>query len=90
MKGTTHLSTFLGPIATVTVPAGFTPEGFPVGITFFGRGFSEAANDQAGLCLRAGGLPPSEAAEDRAGAFGQAVTIGPTKSLARPGERTAA
>ena len=43
MKGTTHLSTFLGPIATVSVPAGFTPAGLPVGITFFGRAFSEAA-----------------------------------------------
>ena len=43
MKGTTHLSTFLGPIATITVPAGFTPEGLPVGITFFGRAYSEAA-----------------------------------------------
>jgi amidase len=42
MKGTTHLSTFLGPITTVTVPAGFTEEGLPVGITFFGRAFSEA------------------------------------------------
>jgi Asp-tRNA(Asn)/Glu-tRNA(Gln) amidotransferase A subunit family amidase len=42
MKGTTHLSTFLGPIATISVPAGFTPEGLPVGITFFGRAFSEA------------------------------------------------
>ena len=43
MKGTTHLSTFLGPIATISVPAGFTPEGLPVGITFFGRAYSEAA-----------------------------------------------
>jgi Asp-tRNA(Asn)/Glu-tRNA(Gln) amidotransferase A subunit family amidase len=43
MKGTTHLSTFLGPIATISVPAGFTPAGLPVGITFFGRAFSEAA-----------------------------------------------
>jgi amidase len=43
MKGTTHLSTFLGPIATITVPAGFTAEGLPVGITFFGRAYSEAA-----------------------------------------------
>jgi Asp-tRNA(Asn)/Glu-tRNA(Gln) amidotransferase A subunit family amidase len=41
MKGTTHLSTFLGPIATLTVPAGFTEDGLPVGITFFGRAFSE-------------------------------------------------
>jgi Asp-tRNA(Asn)/Glu-tRNA(Gln) amidotransferase A subunit family amidase len=43
MKGTTHLSTFLGPITTISVPAGFTPGGLPVGITFFGRAFSEAA-----------------------------------------------
>jgi Asp-tRNA(Asn)/Glu-tRNA(Gln) amidotransferase A subunit family amidase len=43
MKGTTHLSTFLGPIATISVPAGFTQAGLPVGITFFGRPFSEAA-----------------------------------------------
>ena len=42
MKGTTHLSTFLGPIATISVPAGFTQAGLPVGITFFGRAFSEA------------------------------------------------
>jgi len=43
MKGTTHLSTFLGPITTISVPAGFTDEGLPVGVTFFGRAFSEAA-----------------------------------------------
>ncbi len=43
MKGTTHLSTFLGPITTISVPAGFAQDGLPVGITFFGRAFSEAA-----------------------------------------------
>ncbi len=34
------LSSFTG-WPTVTVPAGFTPDGLPVGIDFFGRAFSE-------------------------------------------------
>jgi amidase len=40
-KGAPHLNTFLIDAASVAVPAGFTPEGLPVGITFFGPAFSE-------------------------------------------------
>jgi amidase len=40
-KGAPHLNTFLIYTASMTVPAGFTTEGLPVGITFFGRGYSE-------------------------------------------------
>jgi Asp-tRNA(Asn)/Glu-tRNA(Gln) amidotransferase A subunit family amidase len=41
-KGAPHLNTFLIDAASMAVPAGFTAEGLPVGITFFGPAFSEA------------------------------------------------
>lgn len=41
MKGSPHLNTFLIYTASITVPSGFTDEGLPVGITFFGRPYSE-------------------------------------------------
>jgi Asp-tRNA(Asn)/Glu-tRNA(Gln) amidotransferase A subunit family amidase len=40
-KGAPHLNTFLIYAASMAVPAGFTKEGLPVGITFFGRPYSE-------------------------------------------------
>ena len=40
-KGAPHLNTFLIYVASMAVPAGFTPQGLPVGITFFGRPYSE-------------------------------------------------
>jgi len=40
-KGAPHLNTFLIYAASMVVPAGFTPAGLPVGITFFGRPYSE-------------------------------------------------
>ena len=40
-KGAPHLNTFLIYVASLAVPAGFTPQGLPVGITFFGRPYSE-------------------------------------------------
>jgi amidase len=40
-KGAPHLNTFLIYAASIAVPAGFTEEGLPVGITFFGRPYSE-------------------------------------------------
>jgi amidase len=40
-KGAPHLNTFLIYAASIAVPAGFTPEGLPAGITFFGRPYSE-------------------------------------------------
>jgi Asp-tRNA(Asn)/Glu-tRNA(Gln) amidotransferase A subunit family amidase len=40
-KGAPHLNTFLIDAASMAVPAGFTAQGLPVGITFFGPAFSE-------------------------------------------------
>ena len=40
-KGVPALNTFLVYAASMTVPAGFTSDGLPIGITFFGRPYSE-------------------------------------------------
>lgn len=40
-KGVPHLNTFLVYASSITVPAGFTSDELPVGITFFGRPYSE-------------------------------------------------
>jgi amidase len=40
-RGVPSLNTFLAYAATMTVPAGFTEDDLPVGITFFGRPYSE-------------------------------------------------
>jgi Asp-tRNA(Asn)/Glu-tRNA(Gln) amidotransferase A subunit family amidase len=40
-RGAPHLNTFLIYAASLTVPAGFTTDELPVGITFFGRAYSE-------------------------------------------------
>ena len=42
-RGSPRLNTFLIFAASITVPSGFTAEGLPVGITFFGRPYSEPA-----------------------------------------------
>ena len=42
MRGTTHLNTFLVYVPSISVPAGFTSEGLPVGITFLGRPYTDA------------------------------------------------
>ena len=42
MRGTTHLNTFLVYVPSISVPAGFTTEGLPVGITFLGRPYTDA------------------------------------------------
>ncbi len=40
-RGAPHLNTFLVYAASMTVPAGFTVDNLPFGITFFGRAYSE-------------------------------------------------
>lgn len=40
-KGVPHLNTFLIYASSMTVPAGFTVDHLPVGITFFGRAYAE-------------------------------------------------
>ena len=40
-KGAPHLNTYLIDAASIAVPAGFTTDNLPVGITFFGRAYSE-------------------------------------------------
>src|SRR5204862_3758806 len=42
-KGAPHLNTYLIYAASIAVPAGFTAEGLPIGITFFGPAYSEPA-----------------------------------------------
>ena len=42
MRGTSHINTFLIHVPAISVPAGFTSDGLPVGITFFGRPYSDA------------------------------------------------
>ena len=41
MKGATSLNTFLVYLPSISVPAGFTSDDLPVGITFLGRPFSD-------------------------------------------------
>ena len=42
-KGAPHLNTFLIYVPSITVPAGFTSESLPVGITFLGRPYTDPA-----------------------------------------------
>jgi len=42
-KGAPHLNTYLFEVPSISVPAGFTADRLPVGITFLGRPFSDAA-----------------------------------------------
>lgn len=41
MKGAPHINTFLYDVPSMTVPAGFTEDELPVGITFLGRPYSD-------------------------------------------------
>ena len=43
MKGATHLNTFLIYVPSISVPIGFTTDAIPVGMTFLGRPYSDAA-----------------------------------------------
>jgi Asp-tRNA(Asn)/Glu-tRNA(Gln) amidotransferase A subunit family amidase len=40
-KGAPHLNTFLVFVPTIVVPAGFTPDGLPAGISFLGRPYDD-------------------------------------------------
>ncbi len=42
-KGAPHLNTFLVFVPSVVVPAGFTSDGLPAGVTFLGRPYADAA-----------------------------------------------
>jgi len=42
-KGVPHINTFLVFVPTVTVPAGFTRDNLPIGISFLGRPYSDGA-----------------------------------------------
>jgi amidase len=42
-KGAPHINTFLQTVPSVVVPAGFTRDNLPAGITFLGRPYSDAA-----------------------------------------------
>ena len=42
-KGATHLNTFLVYVPSISVPIGFTSDALPVGMTFLGRPYSDAA-----------------------------------------------
>jgi Asp-tRNA(Asn)/Glu-tRNA(Gln) amidotransferase A subunit family amidase len=42
-KGAPHLNTFLVFVPSIVVPAGFTRDGLPAGITFLGRPYDDAA-----------------------------------------------
>ena len=43
MRGTPHLNTFIGNVPALSVPAGFSTDNLPVGITFQGRPYGEGA-----------------------------------------------
>ncbi|HEX6447614.1 MAG TPA: amidase [Streptosporangiales bacterium] len=43
LKGAPYINTFLGDVPSISVPSGFTAEGLPMGVTFLGRPFSDAA-----------------------------------------------
>ena len=56
MRGTPHLNTFLANVPALSVPAGFSGDNLPVGITFQGRPYAEGtvitlayAYEQAGM-----------------------------------------
>jgi Asp-tRNA(Asn)/Glu-tRNA(Gln) amidotransferase A subunit family amidase len=64
-KGAPHINTFLMFVPSIVVPAGFTRDGLPAGITFLGRPFDDAkmlqlafAYEQATLHRRPSPLTP--------------------------------
>jgi amidase len=42
-RGATHLNTYLVYVPSISVPAGFTSDNLPIGITFLGRPYADAA-----------------------------------------------
>ena len=70
-KGAPHINTFLGPVPSIVVPAGFTSVGLPAGLCFLGRPFDDLAMvryayafEQQTKARRAPVLEPVQVLED--------------------------
>jgi hypothetical protein len=73
-KGAPYLNTFLVFVPVVAVPAGFTADNLPAGITFMGRPFDEGTVIQAGIRIRTGDAT-SKAARHHSSASWRAVAV---------------
>lgn len=60
-KGVPYLNTFLVSIPAIVVPAGFTTDNLPAGITFMGLSLRRSDSDKAGLRIRTGDAPSQAA-----------------------------
>ena len=65
-KGAPHINTFLVYVPSIVVPAGFTRDNLPAGITFLGRPYDDAKMIRYRLCLRAGNAASQTGAERHA------------------------
>lgn len=74
-KGVTHLNTFLVYVPSLSVPAGFTSDELPVGITFLGRPYSD------GLMIKLGYAYEQATGHRRAPASAPALAGEPSFSV---------